>query len=211
MTLKYEVIVNSPFQENCYLVWDDETQKGAFIDPGDEAEWLMRTALFMNIEVEAIYNTHGHIDHVGAVNVIQKALGIPFAMHPADRFLLEKLPDQARMFGVRGGAVPAIDRELAHGDEVTVGGHTGKVIHTPGHSPGGVCFDFGEIVFVGDTLFAGSIGRTDLPGGSLDELLTSIKERLLVLDDNTRVLSGHGPASSIGTERVHNPFLTGRF
>ena len=171
----------------------------------------MRTASFLNIEVDAIYNTHGHIDHVGAVAAIKKELGIPFAMHPADRFLLEILPDQARMFGVRGGEVPTIDRELAHDDEVAVGAHKGKVIHTPGHSPGGVCFAFDDIVFVGDTLFAGSIGRTDLPGGSLDQLLGHIKERLLSLDDNTKVLSGHGPASSIGVERSHNPFLTGRF
>jgi hydroxyacylglutathione hydrolase len=211
MTLRYETIINSLFQENCYLVWDDDNKKGAFIDPGDEPERLMRTASFLNVEVEAIYNTHGHIDHVGAVAAIKKALGIPFAMHPADRFLLEILPDQARMFGVPGGEVPAIDRELAHGDEITVGACTGKVIHTPGHSPGGVCFVFDEMVFVGDTLFAGSIGRTDLPGGSLDTLLSAIKDRLLSLDDHIKVLSGHGSASSIGVERLNNPFLTGRY
>jgi hydroxyacylglutathione hydrolase len=211
MTLKYETIVNGPFQENCFLVWDTDTHEGVFIDPGDEAERLMRTASFLNVDIKGIYNTHGHVDHVGAVAAIKEALGVPFALHPADAFLLRSLPDQARMFGIDTGEVPTIDIELAHDAELAVGGHKARVIHTPGHTPGGVCFAFDEVVFVGDTLFAGSIGRTDLPGGSLDELLHAIKERLLCLDGDLRVLSGHGPATSIGLERAHNPFLTGRF
>ena len=206
MTLKYETIVNGPIQENCFLVWDTETHEGAFIDPGDEAERLMRTASFLNIEVKGIYNTHGHVDHVGAVAAIKEALGIPFALHPADKFLLRRLPDQARMFGVDTGGVPTVDIELAHDGEMVVGGHKARVIHTPGHTPGGVCFAFDDVVFVG----AGSIGRTDLPGGSLEVLIGSIKERLLCLDDGLKVLSGHGPPTSIGLERAHNPFLTGR-
>lgn len=211
MSLKYETIVNGPFQENCYLVWDDDTQKGIFVDPGDEAERLIQFAKSLGVEVEAIYNTHGHIDHAGAVDRIKKALDIPFAIHPADQFLLDTLPDQARMFGVTSGAVPTIDIELAHGDTLTVGGHRAEVIHTPGHTPGGVCFAFDEIILVGDTLFAGSIGRTDLPGGSLEQLMHAIHERLMPLSDDLKVLSGHGPSSTIGAERAHNPFLNGRF
>jgi hydroxyacylglutathione hydrolase len=207
MALKYETIVNGPFQENCFLVWDDESKKGIFIDPGAEPEKLIRTASFLGIDVEGIYNTHGHIDHAGGVDAVKQKLGIPFAIHPADQFLLEGLADQARLFGVTTGKEPTIDKPLADNDEFMVGSHKATVIHTPGHSPGGVCFTFDKVVFVGDTLFAGSIGRTDLPGGNLDQLLGSIKGRLMTLDDNTRVLSGHGPPSTIGVERAHNPFL----
>lgn len=210
MSLKLETIVNGPFQENCILAWDDETKTGVLIDPGDEPERLLRTASFLGIQVEGIYNTHGHLDHAGAVAAVQDKLGAPFAIHPADRFLLDALPAQARMFGLPAVRVPKVDRELADGDTVTVGGHTAEVLHTPGHTPGGVCFLFPGVVVVGDTLFAGSIGRTDLPGGSHVQLLSSIRERLLGLDDATRVLCGHGPATTIGLERKHNPFLTGR-
>ncbi|MDJ0765247.1 MAG: MBL fold metallo-hydrolase [Myxococcota bacterium] len=207
MTLKFETIVNGPFQENCFLVWDSETLSGAFIDPGSEPERLVRTAKFMNIEIEGIYNTHGHIDHVGAVSAIQQMLDCPFALHPADRFLLETLPSQAQMFGLGEMDVPSLDNELADGDKIVIAGHEALVIHTPGHTPGGVCFLFEGVVVVGDTLFSGSIGRTDLPGGSTDQLISSIKERLLVLDDDVKVFCGHGPATTIGLEREHNPFL----
>ena len=211
MTLKFETILNGPFQENCYLVWEEETKQGIFVDPGDEAERLIRTARFLGVEVKAVYNTHGHIDHAGAAAAVCEAFGIPFAMHPADAFLLEGLPEQARMFGLPPIAAPRLDRELADGDTVSVGNAIGEVIHTPGHTPGGVCFKFGGVVLVGDTLFAGSIGRTDLPGGSTRQLLASIRDRLLVLPEETRALSGHGPATSIGIEKEHNPFLDGRW
>jgi glyoxylase-like metal-dependent hydrolase (beta-lactamase superfamily II) len=211
MTFKYETIVNGPFQENCFLVWDDDDKKGILIDPGDEADRIVRTAQVLGVEILGIYNTHGHIDHAGAVAAIKEKLEIPFAMHPADQFLLELLPDQARMFGVPTRTVPKVDRPLAHDDTFAVGAHEAKVLHTPGHTPGGVCFAFDDAVFVGDTLFAGSIGRTDLPGGSLDEIITSIETRLMPLDDRVQVLSGHGPATTIGMERKHNPFLTGQF
>ncbi|MCP4603852.1 MAG: MBL fold metallo-hydrolase [Proteobacteria bacterium] len=207
MTLKYEMIVTGPFQENCYLIWDDETLKGVFIDPGDEAKRLVQTAKFLNIEVEGIYNTHCHVDHAGAVAEIKKLLTVPFAIHPEERPLLEGLPHQARMFGLGEIEAPVSDKEFAHGDKLILAGHEATVIHTPGHSPGGVCFLFEDFIVVGDTLFSGSIGRTDLPGGSLEQLLSSIKEKLLVLDDDLKVLCGHGPMTTIGTERQYNPFL----
>lgn len=211
MALKYEPIVNGPFQENCFLVFDDDTGKGIFIDPGAEPERLMSRARSAQVEIIGIYNTHGHIDHVGGVAVIKETLKVPFAMHSEDGFLLQSLPDQARMFGIKGAEIPDIDIHLKDGDTVEVGSLKARVIHTPGHSPGGVCFAFDTTVFVGDTLFAGSIGRSDLPGGSLDTLLSSIKERLLGLGDDVIALSGHGPSTTIGEERLYNPFLTGRF
>ncbi len=211
MPLNVETIVNGPFQENCYLVWDDRTMTGIFIDPGDEAGKLIKTASFKNVKVEGIYNTHGHLDHAGAVAAIVKELSIPFAMHAADGYMLESMPDQARMFGLPPMEVPKIDMEISEGDTVKVGEHEGSVIHTPGHTPGGVCFLFDKVLFVGDTLFAGSIGRTDLPGGSHRQLIESIQKKLMPLDDSVKAYSGHGPVTSIGMERKHNPFLTGRF
>jgi len=211
MSLQVETIVNGPFQENCFLAWDDQTNNGIFIDPGAEPERLLQTAAKRGVELVGIYNTHGHIDHAGGVQPIKDALNIPFAIHPKDDFLLQILPDQARMFGVPSVSVPAIDTPLAHEDTFQVGTLTAKVIHTPGHSPGGVCFLFDDAIFVGDTLFAGSVGRTDLPGGSTETLLESIHTRLLSLPDDLRVYSGHGPATTIGDERRRNPFLTGRF
>lgn len=211
MPLTIEMIVNGPFQENCYLVWDDRTMTGIFIDPGDEAGKLIKTADFKNVKVEGIYNTHGHLDHAGAVAAIVKELSIPFAMHAGDDYMLQSMPDQARMFGLPPVEVPKIDVELSEGDTVKVGEHEGSVIHTPGHTPGGVCFLFDKVVFVGDTLFAGSIGRTDLPGGSHRQLIEAIQKKLMPLDDSVRAYSGHGPVTSIGMERKHNPFLTGRF
>ncbi len=210
MTLKFETIVNGPFQENCFLVFDDETKKGVFIDPGDEAGRLIRTAKFHDIEIEGIFNTHAHIDHAGAVAVIQKQLGVPFALHPEDRFILDGLPAQARMFGLGEIEVPVPDVDLNDGNTVSLAGHETKVLHTPGHTPGGVCFLFEDVVIVGDTLFAGSIGRTDLPGGSMEQIIASINEKLLCLDDDLKVYCGHGPATTIGLERQQNPFLNGR-
>jgi glyoxylase-like metal-dependent hydrolase (beta-lactamase superfamily II) len=211
MPLKIEPIVNGPFQENCFLVWDEQKKTGIIVDPGDEAARIARTASFLELEVTGIFNTHGHLDHAGGVAELKRELEIPFALHPADAFMLETMPDQARMFGLPPMEVPTVDRELAADDTFQVGDHEGKVLHTPGHTPGGVCFLFAEeqIVVVGDTLFAGSIGRTDLPGGSFQQLMESIKTQLMTLDDSFEVLCGHGPPTTIGTERKYNPFVTG--
>jgi len=211
MSLKVDTIVNGPFQENCFMVWDDQAMQGIFIDPGDEPSRIARSASFLNIEITGIYNTHGHLDHAGGVAALKQQLEIPFAIHPADAFLLENMPGQARMFGLPPMDVPTIDRELAAGDTIAVGAFEAKVLHTPGHTPGGVCFLFAseKMVFVGDTLFAGSIGRTDLPGGSFKQLMRSIRDQLMSLDDELDVLTGHGPPTTIGTERRYNPFVTG--
>ncbi|MDD5307904.1 MAG: MBL fold metallo-hydrolase [Deltaproteobacteria bacterium] len=209
MTLRVETITNGPFQENCFLLWDDAEKTGILIDPGDEPDRIARTAAFLGVKVELICNTHGHIDHAGGVARIKELLGAPFAMHADDAFLLDSMPSQAGMFGLPPMEIPKVDRELGHGDTIRFAGHEGQVIHTPGHTPGGCCFLFGDLIFVGDTLFAGSVGRTDLPGGSARALIDSIKTRLLTLDDRVRVFCGHGPATTIGSERGHNPFLNG--
>ena len=211
MSLKVETIVNGPFQENCHLLYDGEEMSGIFIDPGDEPERLMDIANKLGVRILGIYNTHAHIDHVGGVQAVKDALGVPFALHPDDAPLLQAVPDQARMFGVAVSAVPEVDTLLSDGDTIAVGSLTGKVIHTPGHSPGGVCFLFGDDLFVGDTLFAGSVGRTDLPGGSTGTLIESIQTRLMPLSDEVRVYSGHGPNTTIGRERIGNPYINGRF
>ncbi len=210
MSLKYEVIVNGPFQENCYLVWDDVSKQAIFIDPGAEPDRLVEAALSLGLKVVGIFNTHGHIDHAGGVVEIQKRFEVPFAMHPDDALLLDSMPEQAALFGLPRMEIPTVDRRLSDGDAVEVGEHRGKVIHTPGHSPGGVCFAFDDFVVVGDTLFAGSIGRTDLPGGSYETLIDSIKSKLLVLGPDLAALPGHGPATTIGLEKERNPFLGDR-
>ena len=159
--------------------------------------------------MQEILCTHAHIDHACGVAELKRLLGAPFALHPEDRPVLEHMPLSATMFGLPAVEVPEIDRELQAGESFTVGNLSAEVIFTPGHSGGGCCFYFSEqqVIFVGDTLFAGSVGRTDLPGGDTETLLTSIREQLLTLDDEVTVYSGHGPATTIGVERLSNPFL----
>jgi glyoxylase-like metal-dependent hydrolase (beta-lactamase superfamily II) len=179
------------------------------IDPGDEPERILEQVRSMDLEISEILGTHGHVDHAGAVAPLKRLLGVPFAIHPSEQPLLERLPHQAAVFGLPDRETPTIDRELAHGDTVQVGSIEGRVILTPGHSPGGCCFYFAQqkVIFVGDTLFAGSIGRTDLPGGSMSTLLSAIREHLFDLDDDVVVHCGHGPSTTIGVERRSNPFL----
>lgn len=208
MPLQFATIVNGSFQENCYLVWDDSTQHGVLVDPGDEPERILAAVRAKGVTVDGIFNTHGHLDHASAVALLVRELKVPFAIHPGDRPLIEGIPQQARFFGFPVTEAPVIDRELQDGDRFAIGGYSATVLHTPGHTPGGCCFHVENLVFVGDTLFCGSVGRTDLPGGSYSELIRSIQTRLLPLDPNTKVLSGHGPATTIGFEQKHNPFLS---
>jgi glyoxylase-like metal-dependent hydrolase (beta-lactamase superfamily II) len=207
--LLVEMITNGPFMENCFIAADSVTRRGIVIDPGDEEQRIVETARELDIEVTEIFATHGHIDHAGAVAPLKRLLGVPFAIHPDDREWLARMPHQAMMFGLPEREAPEIDRELAHGDVVKIGEIDARVLHTPGHSAGGVSLlvEAHRTVFVGDTLFAGSIGRTDLPGGSFDTLIEAIKEQLLSLDDDFTVHCGHGPSTEIGAERRANPFL----
>ena len=207
--LLVEAIVNGPFMENCYIAADAEQGKAILIDPGDEEERILEAVQRLKLEVQAIVCTHAHIDHVGSVGALQRQLKVPFYLHAEEKPALQHLASQAALFGLRAPELPQVDRALAQGDEIEVGRLRAEVRFTPGHSAGGCCLYFPapRVVFVGDTLFAGSIGRTDLPGGSLERLLASIREQLLSLDDDVVAYSGHGPATRIGAERRDNPFL----
>ncbi len=197
-----------PFAENSYVLACAATKACVLIDPG-EAEPVLDIVREEGYTPLAIYNTHGHIDHVAGVAEVQDALGIPFYLHPADEQLVRMVPQQAAMFGLAPPPLPRIDHSLAAGQMLRVGELVLEVRHVPGHSPGHVVFVVGDVVFGGDCLFAGSIGRTDIPGGNHRQLLTSIASQLLTLSDDTVVYPGHGPATSIGRERATNPFLSG--
>jgi glyoxylase-like metal-dependent hydrolase (beta-lactamase superfamily II) len=199
-----------PLQSNSYLLADEVTREAALFDPGMESESVADILARERLTVTAIVNTHGHFDHVFGNAYFKAKTGAPLLMHRADLDLVKRLEEQSLYFGFRATPSPPPDRFLEEGDEVRVGGIRLRVRHTPGHSPGGICLVTDGTAFVGDTLFAGSIGRTDLPGGSAETLLTSIREKLLTLPDDTVIYPGHGPATTIGHERRHNPFLTGR-
>ena len=194
---------------NCYIVGCEETREVAVIDPGGNApailDWLNRE----NLKARYIINTHGHIDHIGANRGVQEQTGAEILIHEGDASMLtSSVANFSFMMGSKVTS-PAADRLIEHGDIIKIGNTVElEVIHTPGHSPGGVCLKCGEnIIFVGDTLFQGSIGRTDFPGGSHEQLIGMIIERLLCYDDDVICYPGHGPATTIGFERKHNPFL----
>ncbi len=202
-------ILNGQFAENCYLLAEAGSREGVIVDPGEEPALFLEIAARHRITIREIWLTHGHIDHVSGVGAVKEATGAPVFLHPLDRPLYDGLPEQARWFGMTVGPPPPPDRDLAHGGTVTLGRTAFAVRHTPGHSPGSVCFVADGLVIGGDVLFQGSIGRTDLPGGSFERLIQSIRDELLVLPDDTVVYSGHGPATTVGAERRGNPFLAG--
>jgi hydroxyacylglutathione hydrolase len=205
-----EMIEVGPFMENAYIVGCEETKDAAVIDPGAEEDVILTAIDRLGLNVTKIINTHAHIDHIGAVQAIRKSKKAKFFLHETEAPFVEGYDQQCRFFGVRFGDKPEIDGFLAEGDVVEVGKLRAKVLHTPGHSPGGLCFDFGADIFVGDTLFNGSIGRTDLPGGNYNQLIDNIKQKLLVKPPETKAWSGHGPVTTIGREKATNPFLTGK-
>ena len=204
-----------PFFKNGYLVWCDETREAIIIDPGDEADELLRGAGTQRLSVKAILLTHAHLDHVTGVGPAKAALGVPVWLHRDDLFLYDRAVEQGRMFGLDVVQPPPIDSFYEPGVPFLFGRQVVDILHTPGHCPGGVCLAIGQQgskereLFVGDTLFAGSIGRTDLPGGDYDTLIRSIRQVLFAFPDETVVHSGHGPDTTIGVERRTNPFLNG--
>ena len=211
--LQAGIIPVTPFQQNCTVLFDPDTREGVIVDPGGDVEVILQTVRENDITLKEIWLTHGHLDHAGGALDLKEALGIPvIGPHRDDLPLLQAMEASAARFGadmkVRN-MVP--DRFLEEGETVSFGDHIFEVYHTPGHAPGHVIFFNRDQNFahLGDVLFSGSIGRTDLPGGDMETLLASIREQLLTLPDATVVHSGHGPDTTIGEERAHNPFLRG--
>ena len=205
--MKVEKIVVGPLQVNCFVLWDEANREAMVIDPGDDAADILKVIRDNALIVRYIINTHAHFDHVGANKAVKDATGAEILIHEADNVLLGAASDQARMFGMTTPSSPKADRFVKHGDVLTAGSVSLTVLHTPGHSGGGISLLGNGMVFTGDALFAGSIGRTDLFGGDLTMLITAIKAHLMTLPDDTKVLAGHGPISTIGAERRENPFL----
>jgi glyoxylase-like metal-dependent hydrolase (beta-lactamase superfamily II) len=206
-----EKLTVGPFQENCYIVGDEATGTGALFDPGDEATRIALAVEQTHLEISKIIITHAHIDHVGAVTTLVNEYACPVLMHREAEPMLRQLPSQALMMGLRFGQVPTVEGYIEDEEVVCVGDLSFTARYTPGHAPGHLAFYAADegVVISGDALFAGGVGRVDLPGGNMEVLMRSINERLLTLPDETVVLSGHGPETTIGQERAHNPFLTG--
>jgi hydroxyacylglutathione hydrolase len=204
------IIPVTPFQQNCTLIWDEATTVGAGGDPGGDLDRIEAAIREQGVQVEKILLTHGHVDHAAGADELRERLGVPVeGPHLADKFLLDSLPETAANYGLGEARAVTPDRWLDEGDAVTVGGLGFDILHCPGHSPGSVVFVSRDARFalVGDVVFKGSVGRTDLPGGNHDQLIRAIKEKVLPLGDDIAFIPGHGPTSTLGEERVSNPFL----
>src|SRR5262245_49071940 len=211
MPLKAVIVPVTPFQQNCTLLWDEGTKKGAVVDPGGDLDRVAVAIGKVGVSIEKILLTHGHIDHAGGAEEFRETHGgLPIeGPHLADKFLLDGLPAQGRALGLSGARAATPSRWLAEGDTVTAAGATFSVLHCPGHSPGSVVlFNAAQrFALVGDVLFRGSIGRTDFPYGNHAALITAIKTKLFPLGDDVVFICGHGPMSTIGEERKTNPFV----
>ncbi len=215
----FEVRAVDPFYKNGFVIGCEETREGVIIDPGDEVEELLIAIKDHRLAITGILLTHAHLDHITGVGRAKAALGVPVWLHKDDNFLYEAVVQQGQMFGLRVEPQPPVDRFYEGEGPLTFGRYSVRVLHTPGHCPGGVCLAVSKsektgdgrgerpVLIVGDTLFAGSIGRTDLPGGDAPTLLRSIHEVLFRFPDDTVVWSGHGDQTTIGKERRTNPFL----
>lgn len=203
-------LTNGMFAENCYIVADRDVGEAVLVDPGEEAQLFLARLRSEGLRLTAIWLTHAHLDHVAGIPEVKAAADVPIWLHPDDRPLYDHAPDQARMLlGTELPTLPPPDRHIVPGDPMRVGNCEFTVRYVPGHSPGSVAFLADGVAIVGDVLFAGSVGRVDLPGGDGLTLMTSIRDQLLPLPDETVVYSGHGPETTIGRERRTNPFVTG--
>ena len=207
-----ETVVVTPFQQNCRLIIDRESKEAVIIDPGGEGERLFGILGKEGLTLKEIWLTHSHLDHCGGVQSLKRLSGCKLIGHKVESEMRVRVPEICQMYGLPAGdmeACPEPDQYLEGGEVIQFGGYKFEVLFTPGHSPGHLCFYYkeGDILIAGDTLFSGSIGRTDLPGGNHQELLDSISQKILPLPDQTQVLSGHGPDTTVGRERSGNPFL----
>ena len=196
-----------PIQANCFIIGCEAPRAGAVIDPGEDADRILAEVAKADLHIDHIINTHGHFDHVGGNRRLKEVTGAELMIHAEDASMLAQLDRMAGAFGLSAENSPQPDRLLSDGDRIAVGELRLEVLHTPGHSPGGISLHVDGCVFVGDTLFQGSIGRTDFPGGDFDTLLASIRTKLFALDDATTVYTGHGPETTIGREKRANPFV----
>jgi glyoxylase-like metal-dependent hydrolase (beta-lactamase superfamily II) len=205
----HEIFPVGPLQCNCSIIGDEATREAMVIDPGDDVDQLLSVIRNRNLQVKQIVITHAHIDHVGGAMKLRAATGAPILLNQNDAALLKMLDVQAAWVGVPTPGKVEIDESITTGDVVSAGSHSAQVLHTPGHTEGSVCLYFAtdKKLIAGDTLFAGSIGRTDLPGGSMQKIMRSLHNTVLALPDETIVVPGHGELTTIGEERESNPFL----
>lgn len=208
----HEILPVGPLQCNCSVVGDEESREALVIDPGDQIEEVLAIVGRHGLQVKQIIITHAHIDHVGGAMKLKRATGAPILLNQSDTMLLKMLDAQAAWVGMAPPGAVTVDASLDHAGTVRAGTLAASVIHTPGHTQGSVClyFEPEKKLIAGDTLFAGSIGRTDLPGGSMEKILASLHHRVMALPDETLVVPGHGPLTTIGQERETNPFLIQR-
>jgi glyoxylase-like metal-dependent hydrolase (beta-lactamase superfamily II) len=209
----HEIFPVGPLQCNCSVVGDETSREAMVIDPGDDVDDVLAIIRRHNLTVRQIVITHAHIDHVGGAMKLRRATGAPILLNENDYVLLKMLDVQAAWLGMAAPEKVEIDQSPAHSAQLSTGSLTASVLHTPGHTQGSICLYFPaeKKLIAGDTLFAGSIGRTDLPGGSFEKIIHSLHEHLLPLPDDTVVVPGHGPMTTIGEERESNPFLTGKY
>ncbi len=212
--MRYTIVPVTPFEQNCTIFWCEATRQAAVIDPGGDIDRIQRALAAEGLTLSKILVTHGHIDHAGGVAALAAVSGVPIeGPHAEDRFWIDGMAQQSKMFGFPNVEAFTPDRWLQDGDRVQFGEVTLEVLHCPGHTPGHVVFFHREsgLAQVGDVLFQGSIGRTDFPRGDHATLIASIKEKLFALGDDVDFIPGHGPMSTLGEERQYNPFLSGRF
>jgi hydroxyacylglutathione hydrolase len=205
----HEIIPVGPLQCNCSIIGDEVSHEAMVIDPGDDIEDILELIRKHNLQVNQIVITHAHIDHVGGAMKLRAATGAPILLNQNDGALLKLLDLQATWIGMASPGEVKIDQSIGTADQISAGSLKADVLHTPGHTEGSIClyFSANKKLIAGDTLFAGSIGRTDLPGGSFDKIINSLHEKVLTLPDDTIVVPGHGPLTTIGEERENNPFL----
>jgi glyoxylase-like metal-dependent hydrolase (beta-lactamase superfamily II) len=209
--LEIVALPNGQFAENCYLLGDRSTRHAVIVDPGEEPGLFLAELDTRGWSLQGIWLTHAHLDHIMGVRAVKEATGVPIHLHPADRSLYDALPQQGEWMGLPLQVPPPPDADLLDGQVLRLDSHEFVVRHTPGHSPGSVAFLAPGLVLGGDVLFNGSIGRTDLPGGDFPTLMHSIQSVILGLPDSTVVYSGHGPETTVGVERMTNPFLTAAY